>query len=279
MVNTVQKYANNKMAPLVKSILFIALFILLLIGSGLIRSYFPPAYNMLVYGLLGTGAGYLSVWTAMRIERQTFSSIGMVWEKQTISRFLLGILIGLLIFVLIMVVLLSFSPLMLTYKPLFFTLSTSFIYLPILPLALMEEIGFRSYPQIKLNNAYGVWTSQFVIAVFFGAYHVLNGWSVYASFTGPFVWAFVFGLAALKYGGIAVPTGIHFALNVLQNAFGFKGDNRGIFKLDYLPGTTKAMMNRAEHIGLLLQIIVFIVALTGTTLYIKQQKSKPSPSK
>lgn len=259
---------------LVKSLLFIAFFILLLIGSGLIRSYFPPAYNMVVYGLLGAGAGYLTVWIAMRIERQSFSSIGMVWQKQTITRFFIGIIIGLLIFILIIIVLLSFSPLTLTYQPSFFVLSNFFIYLPILPLALMEEIGFRSYPQINLNNAYGVWTSQLVIAVFFGAYHILNGWSVFASFTGPFVWAFVFGLAALKYGGIAVSTGIHFVLNVLQNALGFKGDNRGIFKLDYLPGTTKVMMARTENIGLLIQILVLIGALICTAVYVKNCKRK-----
>jgi len=133
---------------------------------------------------------------------------------------------GLAIFAIILFVLLHFSELTIRYYPQSSATDYLFLYLPILPLALMEEIGFRSYPQQKLYQAYGPWISQLVIAVAFGAYHVLNGWSLLSSFAGPFVWAFVFGLAAIWSRGIAVPTGIHFALNVLQTVTGMK-ENKG----------------------------------------------------
>jgi membrane protease YdiL (CAAX protease family) len=227
-----------------------------------------------VYGLCGIAIGYLLIWVALRIDGKPFSSIGMKWEKQTLPRFFLGMLIGLFILHTDDGSIIKFYHTSFNLQFCIFTLSNFFIYLPIFPLAFAEELCFRSYPQVKLNSALGTWTSQFVMAVSFGVYHILVGWSAYSAFTGPFVWAFIFGLAALKYGGIAVPTGIHFALNVLQSVMGTKGNYAAIWKLDYLPGTTKAMMDRTEHIGLLLQVIVFIVALTATALYIRERKAK-----
>jgi membrane protease YdiL (CAAX protease family) len=274
MANMIQKYTNSKIGAFIKSILFIIIFLSLIFSCGPIGAAFAHPYDRLVYGLCGIGIGYFLIWVALRIDNQPFSSIGMKWEKQTLPRFFLGMLIGLLFFIPMMAALLSFTTLSLTYNSAFFTLSNFVVYLPIFPLAFAEELCFRSYPQVKLNSALGIWTSQFVVAVSFGVYHILVGWSAYSAFTGPFVWAFIFGLAALKYGGIAVPTGIHFALNVLQSVMGTKGNYAAIWKLDYLPGTTKAMMDRTEHIGLLLQVIVFIVALTATALYIRERKAK-----
>jgi membrane protease YdiL (CAAX protease family) len=273
MTNIVQKYGNTKMAALVKSLLFIAFFLLLIMSSGPLGSAFSHPYNRLCYGFCGIVIGYLTIWLAMRIDGKPLSSIGMKWDKQTLPRFFLGMFIGSFIFMLMMLTLLSFTPILLTYNPFFFTLSNFFIYLPIFPLAFAEELCFRSYPQIKLNNAFGTWVSQVVIAVLFGAYHVLMGWSVYAAFTGPFVWAFVFGLAALNYGGIAAPTGIHFAMNVLQSIVGFKS-NTALLKSSYPPGTSKAIMDGANHLGLIMQAVLLIFVLILTALYIKSQKNQ-----
>jgi membrane protease YdiL (CAAX protease family) len=273
MANTIQKYTNNKPGALVKSLLFIAFFLLLIMSSGLLGSAFPYPYNRLCYGLCGIAIGYLTIWLAMRVDGKPLSSIGMKWEKQTLPRFFVGMFIGLFIFILMMVTLLSFTPIRLTYNSSFFTLSNFFIYLPIFPLAFAEELCFRSYPQVKLNNAFGTWVSQIVIAVLFGAYHVLVGWSVYAAFTGPFVWAFVFGLAALKYGGIAAPTGIHFTVNVLQSLVGFKS-NTALWKSSYPPGTSKAIMDRANQLGLQMHAVLLICALILTAVYIKCHKKQ-----
>jgi membrane protease YdiL (CAAX protease family) len=275
MIPAPQKYANPRPpVALLKSILFILLFIALLMVSGFTRMLLPPAYSMLVYGILGTSAGLLTVWIALRVEKQPFASIGLVWEKKTMPRFLTGVFIGSAIFAVIITTLLSFTNLTLRYQPAAVNQQFILLYLAVLPLALMEEIGFRSYPQIKLNNAYGVWTSQIVVAIAFGAYHILNGWSPFVAFTGPFVWAFVFGLTALKSGGIAMSTGIHFAVNVLQNAVGLKSGKGTIFKLDYPPGTTKALMASTEKTGSMLQAVILIGALLLTALYVKSKKEQ-----
>jgi membrane protease YdiL (CAAX protease family) len=272
MAKIVKKNLESGIGTLVKSILFMLAFMAPLIVSGIIRNMFPEVYNMLIYGVLGTCGGLLIAWIFLKAENNSFASIGLIWERKTLLRFVFGFLIGSVIFALILSALLYFSELTIQYHPDAFNLQFLFIYLPILPLALMEEIGFRSYPQIRIKDAYGIWVSQFVIAIAFGSYHILNGWSVYSSFTGPFVWAFVFGLAALWSRGIAMPTGIHFALNVLQNIVGLKGNKGAIWKLDYLTGTPKELIEQTAKIGLLLHATVLVGALIFTVWYAKRMK-------
>ncbi len=269
MVNLIQKHRNTKAGAIIKCVLFLLIFFLLMMISGPFGAAFHAPYDKLFYGVYGVIAGYFSVWLIMRVEDKPLSSIGMKWDKHTWWRFSVGMLIGLLIFVPMIGIMLMFTPLSLTYNPTFFSFNTFLLYLPILPLALGEELCFRSYPQVKLNSTYGIWISQIVMAILFGAYHMLMGWNVLVAFTGPAVWSFVFGLAAIKHGGIAVSTGIHFFINVLQSIVGTKGGKTGLWKLDYLPGTTKPMMDNTDHIGLLLHALLLIGALVLTARYAK----------
>lgn len=274
MENSSLKYKDLQLTAFLKSMLFILVFIGFLMICGKIRYMIQlqPMYSALVYGILGCMAGIIVVWGFLKVEKRSISSIGLIWEKKTFVRFVLGVAIGILLFATILLGLLYFSALTIRFNSEPFSLAFFLVYLPILPLALMEEIGFRSYPQIRLNKAYGIWTSQIVIAIVFGAYHILNGWRVYTSFTGPFVWAFVFGLAALWSRGIAVPTGIHFSLNVLQNIAGMKGSMGAIWVMEYPVGTTKLSIEKTETIGLLLHIAVLIGALLATAIFHKKMK-------
>ena len=108
----------------------------------------------------------------------------------------MGIGIGLLLMLAIVVPLVLLTSLEIWYQRKNFGLKSLFALLPILPLALMEETGFRSYPQIVLNDKYGVWGSQFVMAAIFALYHILNGWSVSLSFSGPFYMIICFWLVS-----------------------------------------------------------------------------------
>ena len=271
-MNETQK--REGLTALGKPILFMLVFTGLLFLCGNARSLFPSAYSFLAYGILGSLAGLVTARIFQRNRQPSFASMGLGWEKKTLLRFVLGSLIGLVIFVLILFVLLQFSELTIRYHPQSSATDYLFLYLPILPLALMEEIGFRSYPQQKLYQAYGPWISQLVIAVAFGLYHVLNGWSLLSSFAGPFVWAFVFGLAAIWSRGIAVPTGIHFVLNVLQSITGMKGTKGAIWILDYPPGTNPVLMERTDRIGLFIQVAVLVVALLATYWYTRRNRER-----
>ncbi len=274
MIPTTEKYEDSGISALLKSLGFIIFFIVLLVICGLIRTAFPSLYNMLIYGTLGSFAGFLAVWVFLKPEKKPFSTVGLIWEKQTGFRFILGIIIGTILFTAMLFTLLFFSELTLQFHTNAFDWKVIFVYLPILPLALMEEIGFRSYPMVKMNKAFGIWTSQIIIAIAFGAYHILNGWTVLSSIAGPFVWAFVFGLAAVWSRGIAMPTGIHFALNLLQNLVGIKSNKGAIWILDYPTGTKQILLERTDHLGWILQASVLIIALIATAGFAMKQKQK-----
>jgi membrane protease YdiL (CAAX protease family) len=142
--------------------------------------------------------------------------------------------------------------------------------LAILPLALMEEVGFRAYPFLKLNKSFGLRITLLITALAFGAYH---GWSTYMSFTGPFVWAFVFGLSAIWSRGIAMPTGIHVALNIGQSLVGLSGNTNPIWKVDYLKVASKADIAKTAHVSLALHLLVLLCAVGLMEIFIRRNKA------
>jgi membrane protease YdiL (CAAX protease family) len=271
------KLNRHPLASLIKSLLFIVMFISLLVASAMLQSFFRPLQSKFIYGIIGVVVGLFTVWIFQKKNLHPFSSTGLKWERKTPLRFIFGLAIGTIIFMVMIAALLIFSPITIRYNASFFSLKAWYLYGTLIPLVLMEELGFRTYPQLKLNSAYGIWVSQFVIAICFGAYHILNGWSVSLAFTGPFVWAFVFGLSALWSGGIAMPTGIHLALNILQNLVGLKGGEASLWKLDFPSGTPQSIMQQTDHVGLILHGIVLVSALVMTAWY--KQRAKPDQVK
>ena len=121
--------------------------------------------------------------------------------------------------------------------------------LSLVPLAFMEELAFRSYPFFKLKDAFGVWVAQFAIAILFALYHYIGGWSLFASFAGPGVWSFAFGLLALRSNGIALPTGFHFGLNLALAAIGNKYWVPALFTIDFANTPTDEMLKSNEYFG------------------------------
>jgi len=145
-----------------------------------------------------------------------------------------------------------------------------FWLLSIVPLALMEEIAFRGYPFQKLNEAFGLWPTQVLVAIAFAGYHIIQGWNPQVAFLGPGIWAFVFGLAAVKSQGIAVPSGIHVSLNLFQILLGMKGEPaEAIFMLKGSESNTT--ITTSDTAGLVTQLIILLVSLVITSL---QYKSK-----
>ncbi len=265
-----QKIQNYFMgaASWVQSLLFLLSFVILLVLSGTLGSMFPPGLSSLVFGVLGCVSGLAILLFLKSIDANSWEIAGVSWQRKTISRFLTGVLIGLTVFASIVIALIGFSPLEIKFSPNVFDFQALLHLIPILPLALMEELGFRSYPQQLLARNYGIWASQFSIAAVFGIFHIFYGWSPLSAFMGPFVWAFLFGLSAIASKGIAVSTGIHFSLNLLQSLAGMKGkDHYSIFKLDYPLDTTQTAMAATERLGMWLQVVMFAVFILITYLY------------
>ena len=258
--------------------MFWALFMSLLFLSGSwlsgLFSHKGVAFN-LSYGIAGTISVILATWIFLKIEKRSFRDIGLIWERKTIYRFFKGILIGTIIFSGIILILLAFTALQ--WQKGIYGLRTKDVaaYLTIIPLALMEELAFRAYPFLKLNKVLGLRITQVVVAIVFALYHIICGWDVSIAFLGPGVWALVFGLAAIWSGGIAVPTGIHVALNVWQSMVGMKDNFGSVWILKYNGPATDATIAKTEMVGLMTQLLVFVCAVILTEYYIrKKQKNR-----
>ena len=246
---------------------------LLYFSSALFLNLFSGKTWRFVFGIIGCLIACLVIWGFLKRDKSSFNEIGLVWEKGTLRKFLTGVLIGLVIFVLILVILKNFTELDFQRNPRGIDLETALGYLIFFPLAMMEELAFRSYPFIKLKKNYGIWIAQFIVATAFALYHIVYGWSVYSAFSGPFVWAFVFGIAAVWSGGIAMPLGIHLAVNILQPMTGMKGEEHSLWILDYKTGTPENLITRTDSVLLLIQILILAAAVLFTAYYQREKEN------
>jgi CAAX protease family protein len=163
----------------------------------------------------------LTIWFT-RWEKLPLKKAGVVANKTTPKKLAIGFGIGILMTALQPVIVSSLGH----YK-MSFTSSISayqiFFYCTLYILvAIREELAFRGYPLFSLNYSFGVWTAQLIIFVIFSLEHVAGGMTWAEAFLGAGTGALLFGFAALKTKGIAVPTGLHAAWNFGQWCFGFK---------------------------------------------------------
>lgn len=91
-----------------------------------------------------------------------------------------------------------------------------------LALLLPEELLFRGYAFRKLVAAIGAPLALGISSVAFGLYHLLGSgnWGMGAVFTFllPALGGLVFGFAALRTGGLALPIGLHLGGNWVQSS-------------------------------------------------------------
>jgi uncharacterized protein len=262
------------MKSIISSILFWLVFTAILyFSSSFFLHFFSGNTERFAFGVIGSIVACLVIWVFLKFEKSGFREIGLVWEGATIIRFFKGILIGFAIFFISILLLKNFTELQFQHNPNGIDSATMLGYLIFFPLALMEELAFRSYTFVKLNKSYGLWITQVIVAVAFALLHLVYGWSVYSAFTGPFVWAFVFGIAAVWSGGIAMPLGIHMAINILQPMAGMKGETHSLWVLDYKAGTPEYLIARTDSVLLLIQILILAAAVL-ITVYYQRKKEK-----
>lgn len=221
------------------------------------------------YGIFGTLIAFLVIFVFLKLDRQSWKDYFLTIEKKTFSRLAKGMIFGFLLAASMFLLQTWYSGLQITFTNAsisrFILMSMS-----LLPLAFMEELAFRSYPFFKLNKAFGVWTAQVAIAILFALYHYVGGWSLIASFIGPGVWSFAFGLLALRSNGIALPTGFHFGLNLALAAIGNKYWIPGLFEIEFAKTPTEEMLRSNEYFGGLLQLSLLAVLLVLTYTYRKK---------
>lgn len=247
-------------------ILFIGV---LLLVSRFFKPVFPDRYDQFVYGIGGTIGTFALTLLFIGAEKKSLRDYGLVWESGTLFRFFKGLLYGILIFAGLIMLLVLAGGIRIHLSSLW-ELSSLFWYLQILPMALFEEMAFRSYPFTKLNKQYPFLTTQLIVALVFALYHISMGWNPLVAFLGPGLWALVFGLGAFWSKGIALPTGIHVALNLSQHIVGMKGaTTETVFMLTEDPS---AALLPPDTVGIIGQVLVGLVAL----YLIIRQTGKPA---
>ncbi len=267
---------SPKIFAVLSSLAFIITFIIFLVVGSQLVLFLKEPLPKLYYGLLGTLGALLSLSIFLKIERKSFESIGLRLEKRTLLNLIFGIALGVGIFMLMMLVFTVFGGMYLQKITNVAYGKIALSLIPFIPLALMEEIAFRTYPFIKLKSKLGVWNAQFVIALLFALYHILMGWPIYIAFLGPFIWSFAFGWAALWSRGIAMPFGFHLALNWMQNLAGMKNETSAIFKLVSRNGSNKELAATNEYLGIAMHIIILGAACWLTYRYINKKSSTSS---
>lgn len=263
---------ETKAKILLRCAIFWLLLLAMLLLTGPITPMFPQQAQRFSFGVLGTVAALLLTWLFLKHEGCTLKDIGLVWQSGTLGRFLIGLVIGSALFGLILLTLLLFTPLQIKLNAQHFNNASLSGYLAFIPLSLMEEIGFRAYPLQKLHSRFGLRGTQVVIAIVFALYHVAGGQSIVSSFLGPGVYAFVFGLAAVWSGGIAMPFGIHLALNLWQPLAGMREGMASIWTLRKKADTVSSSMPSPDTVGIIMQLVVLAVALLLTEYFIAKKE-------
>jgi membrane protease YdiL (CAAX protease family) len=246
-------------------LLFWILFLVLLFTGGIyLVKIFPLTWERFTYGFTATIAACLSIWAMIKVDRKSLAEIGLVWQSGTLARFFKGLLIGSVLMGILLCLIMLLTGIRLQWNPEGFSFNNALFYLSVFPLLFAEELVFRSYPFVKLNQSYPLIITQIIVSIAFALYHIVIGWNVYAALLGPGIWAFVFGLAAFRSGGIAMPIGIHLALNVWQPLLGF---STGTYtSLWILKSSDNPVIDqqRSDLIGLIFQIALLVTAVVLT---------------
>lgn len=79
--------------------------------------------------------------------------------------------------------------------------------------ALAEEVFFRAWLQPLLSIQWGPWVGLIVTSVLFAGLHVISGVGGVLAVLNLFLGGMLFGLLALRSGGLAAPVAAHFAWN------------------------------------------------------------------
>jgi len=259
----------GKFKVLIKVFSFWVLWLSMLHFTGALQGFFPQVLISCIYGILGSIYAFLLTWIYLHFEKKSFRDIGLVWQLKTPLRFFYGVLIGAAIFATITFLLLIFGRLHLTRT----NISPANILISAITLfwlALMEEVAFRSYPFLKLKNNFGLWGAQFIAAIAFASYHFAIGWPLQSVLIGPFVWAFVYGLAAVWSRGIALPAGLHMMLNIGQTLTGMTSTSSAIWKIDFNNPTHSNL----QPILILIHAFILFVTLILTGYFIKKSIAK-----
>lgn len=260
------------MKKILKATLFAFLFIVLFFVLSLFKGLVSVNFERVIHGLIGTLAALITTVLFLKYDKLKWADIGLVYTSKTFLNFGKGILLGCLLMGALTLGVVYLSGFKMVFNSNFKIAQYFIITLHLIPLAFMEELAFRAYPLRVLQKVASPRIVVYFTAFLFGAYHIANGWTLQNAFLGAAVWGIIYGTAALYSGGIALPTGLHFACNWVTSAFAISAEKSNLFILQSAAGGSLANYQSSNLAELLPQLIVLVIGICGLELYIKNSK-------
>lgn len=251
----------EKRNSLVKATLFCVLFTILFMGLSFFRQMVPARFEQQAHALLGIIDGLLLTVLFIRFDKRTFAGTGLVPGMFTPVKFFRGFIAGIILMGLLSTAVVYFTGFTLEINRNSNVASFLWITLPLLPLAFMEELAFRGYPFRILQETTGTRITILVTSLLFSLYHLANGWTLQNAFLGAGSWGIVFGAAAVFSKGIAMPTGLHYAVNLTTSAFGLSDNGANLWVLKLRSGAAAETYTGSMLAELIPQLCVLLAGL------------------
>ena len=212
----------------IRAILLPIAFTILLVGASFFKQFLPPQYERMSYGLIGSIVAIIVTWIFLKWDGKSWSVLNLGWDAKTLPKSLLGLLLGIILAAIMVGTMVICTDVTIAINDNPAILPFLMTATALIPLAWMEEMAFRGYAFQQLHSSIGLRNTQMIIAIVFALYHVAGGQGLASSFLGPGCFAFLFGMARVKSGGIALPTGLHIGLNLFNASI---GQHRGLNSL------------------------------------------------
>ncbi len=239
--------------------------------SGVTKGSPAASYISLAVSSLLT---FLLIVVFTRWQTLQLADVGIDLQLLSVKRFLCGFGMGIVMVTIQAIITGSFAQV--TFMPSsnlsgLATVSSLILYFLV---ALREELVFRSYALRSLAKSTTPLIALATITIIFILEHVIAGVPLKISVIGSGLGGVLFGLAALKTKGLALPLGIHTSWNFTQWMLGFKDDS-GIWKEVVEPGREAP----AENVALLGFTVAFGIAIICILIVYRNERMADTAKK
>jgi membrane protease YdiL (CAAX protease family) len=202
-----------------------------------------------------------------RWEKMSLKDVGLKVVNGSLLRFLTGLGIGLVMVVVQAFIIVKFTDVKFTLASNIQALNVITSLMLYLLIACREELVFRSYAIRSLASAISPSSALVIMTVIFVIEHVIGGMSWKMAIVGTGLGGILFGMAAVKSKGLALPLGLHFSWNATQWLLGFK-NNTGVWR----EIVEKGQEPQAENIALAGFVCVMCVSILGIWFFYRNAK-------
>lgn len=172
-----------------------------------------------------------ATWGGLRSDRSGLRALGLVPTRRRVTEFGMGFVMAAVIFVVVALVRAASVGAGWVFDPVAGA-RAALVGLPLSFILLFpEELLFRGFAFRKAEELWGASAALAASSLAFGAYHVVgsgySGTGALWLFVTPALGGLLFGLAALRTRGLALPTGLHLGANWINASIFGLGFERG----------------------------------------------------